>query len=82
MSRCQIASASAISLLYRTMHCTTFHRHERLSSHQVIESIEALYVAIVFLNSLKFASQESRYLAALIPRGTLRYLQTVLFSHV
>ena len=33
LSRCQIASA--IFLLYRTMHCTTFHRLERLSSHRV-----------------------------------------------
>ena len=31
---------------------------------RVIESIEALYVPIVFLNSLKFASRESRCLAA------------------
>ena len=49
---------------------------------RVIESIEALYVAIVFLNSLKFASRESRCLAASIPRGTLRYLQTVLYVTV
>ena len=48
---------------------------------RVIGSIEALYAAIVFLNSLKFASRESRCLAASIPRGTLRYLQTVLYSH-
>ena len=33
LSRCQIASA--VSLLYRTMHCTTFHRLEGLSSHRV-----------------------------------------------
>ena len=34
LSRCQIASA--VSLLYRIfMHCTTFHRLEQLSSHQV-----------------------------------------------
>ena len=43
--------------------------------------IEALYVAIVFLNSLKFASRESRCLAASIPRGTLSNLQTVLYIY-
>ena len=33
LSRCQIASV--VSLLYQTMHCTTFHHLEQLSSHRV-----------------------------------------------
>ena len=33
LSRCQIASA--VSLLYRTMHCTTLYRLKRLASHRV-----------------------------------------------